>query len=135
MTGTNPPTSVGGPPSAAAIARAAPGTQALKQSVQAAFEGTFYAIDFDRLSYDLFPALRLSLYNTSTNLYLTLFYSLPDNTISNFYSRPFSHSEVEAPESKKMPSSGYTSKVRVEDRYNVVGFIRYVAGNADLLNY
>lgn len=29
-----------------------------------------------------------------------------------------------------MPSSGYTSKVRVEDRYNVVGFIRYVAGNA-----
>lgn len=35
---------------------------------------------------------------------------------------------VEASESKKMPSSGYTSKVRVEDRYNVVGFIRYVAG-------
>lgn len=37
---------------------------------------------------------------------------------------------VEASESKKMPSSVYTSKVRVEDRYNVVGFIRYVAGNA-----
>ena len=41
---------------------------------------------------------------------------------------------VEASESNKMPSSGYTSKVRVEDRYNVVGFIRYVAGNAHLLN-
>lgn len=45
MTGTNPPTSVGGaggPPSAAAIARGAgpgQGTQALKQSTQAAFEG------------------------------------------------------------------------------------------------
>lgn len=37
---------------------------------------------------------------------------------------------VEASESKKMPSSVYTSKVRVEDRYNVVGFIRYVAGKA-----
>lgn len=36
---------------------------------------------------------------------------------------------VEASDSKKMPSSGYTSKVRVEDRYNVVGFIRYVAKN------
>lgn len=44
---------------------------------------------------------------------------------------------VEPSESKKMPSSGYTSKVRVEDRYNVVGFIRYVsyvAGNAHVLN-
>lgn len=37
-----------------------------------------------------------------------------------------------------MPSSGYTSKVRVEDRYNVVGFIRYVAANAhtfSILNF
>lgn len=54
MTGTNPPPSSagvggGGPTSAAAIARAGPGTQALKQSTQAAFEGiiiiTLYAID------------------------------------------------------------------------------------------
>ena len=42
MTGTNPPTSVGGPPSAAAIARAGQGTQVLKQTAQAAFEGTFF---------------------------------------------------------------------------------------------
>lgn len=42
MTGTNPPTSVGGPPSAAAIARAGQGSQALKQTAQAAFEGTFF---------------------------------------------------------------------------------------------
>lgn len=45
---------------------------------------------------------------------------------------------VETSESKKMPSSVYTSKVRVEDRYNVVGFIRYVAGNPytfSLLNF
>lgn len=41
---------------------------------------------------------------------------------------------VEASETKKMPSSGYTSKVRVEDRYNVVGFIRYVVGNAHTLS-
>lgn len=39
MTGTNPPTSVGGPPSAAAIARAG---QGMKQTAQAAFEGTLF---------------------------------------------------------------------------------------------
>lgn len=84
MTGTNPPTSVGGPPSAAAIARAGPGTQVLKQSAQAAFEGTFYAIDFDRISNDLFPALHTSLYKHKSLLYLTLFNNLPDNSIPIF---------------------------------------------------
>ena len=39
MSGTNPPLSVGGPPSAAASARA---TQNLKRSVQAAFDGKTY---------------------------------------------------------------------------------------------
>lgn len=72
MTGTNPPTSVGGPPSAAAIARAGPGTQALKQSAQAALEGTFYVTYFDRISHDLFPALHLSLYKHKSLLDLIL---------------------------------------------------------------
>lgn len=82
MTGTNPPTSVGGPPSAAAIARAGPGTQALKQSAQAAFEGTFYAIDL--IEYLMIYFLRYTYPFTSTNLYLTLFYSLPYNSIPIF---------------------------------------------------
>lgn len=30
-----------------------------------------------------------------------------------------------------MPSNGYTSKVRVLDRYKVVGFIRYVRVSAE----
>ncbi|KAL9043856.1 MAG: hypothetical protein Q9214_002968 [Letrouitia sp. 1 TL-2023] len=69
MAGTNPPTCVGagGPPSAAATARALPTTQSLKRSVQAAFD--------------------------------------------------------EPSDPKKMPSNAYKSKIRVRDRYKVVGFI------------
>ncbi|MCJ1390531.1 cyclin-dependent protein kinase [Xylographa bjoerkii] len=64
MSGTNPPSSAGGPQSAAASVRA---TQNLKRSVQAAFD--------------------------------------------------------EPADPKKMPSPGYTSKVRVHEKYKVVGFI------------
>ncbi|MCJ1472714.1 cyclin-dependent protein kinase [Lambiella insularis] len=64
MSGTNPPSSAGGPPSTAASARA---TQNLKRSVQAAFD--------------------------------------------------------EPSDPKKMPSAGYVSKVRVHEKYKVVGFI------------
>ncbi len=45
MSGTNPLSSAGGPPSAAATARALSATtQSLKRSVQAAFDGTYFAL-------------------------------------------------------------------------------------------
>lgn len=76
MTGTNPPTSVGGPPSAAAIARAG---QGMKQTAQAAFEGTlffffifllismqcnnrFLICRISKLSRFIFPALHTLIY-------------------------------------------------------------------------
>ncbi|KAI9799741.1 MAG: cyclin-dependent protein kinase [Piccolia ochrophora] len=68
MSLTNPPSSSGGPPSAAANARASSVSQGLKKNVQAAFD------------------------------------------------EPSS-------EPKKMSANGYTSKVRVADKYKVVGFI------------
>lgn len=119
------------PPSSAATARALDATQSLKRSVQAAFVGTnpFYFTTFFSICLPLRKS-QISI-NPSWEImplidpFLEFTYLSPP-VYSNSTASDHSDS-LDLPEShdakRLSPNNGYTSKVKVLDRYKVVGFI------------
>ena len=127
MSGTNPPSS-------AATARAFEATQSLKRSVQAAFDGMFAIYSLRRLQL----CFKSRLYGTSimscdssSSFDIEEFFRdtfTPEDQISqdDGESEPLSHYDTlaEPQEARKYTAThGYNSKVKVLDRYKVVGFI------------